>query len=349
MLNDQLIQITKDLSFLSFELVIAGTAILLMLFSLFTSRETIFKVIYVSGILLALSQLSPVSSELSLLSESFVLSSLGSLIKLLIGFSALWMIFYPSRKSRPAVYYFLLLSLLLGSSLMISANHLLLIYLSIELTSFSAYLLTNFNEEKTSFEAGMKYLIFGGVSSAITLYGASLLYGFSGTMILSDMTFMGLIHPMQYLGLILFLGGVLFKVSIVPFHIWVPGTYQEAPTDTVAALSIIPKVAGFVLLHEVLYHTGVDAGSWVYLLMITLGIFSILIGTFGAIRQANLKRLIAYGAIAHSGFLLAAVLVPFQSGATAFAFYATIYALMNIGMFYWVAVLRTQVKMTCQI
>lgn len=341
MLTNQLNEIIDGLGALSFEITLGLGAILLLLIGLMYRKTIAAQLMFVVVILAAMWLMPGLDESELAFGESMSFDALGGMMKLLFGFVSVWIVFFPTAKDHPTEYYFLTLSLILGSALMLSANHLLVIYLAVELTSFSAYLMTNFNFRKQSFEAGMKYLIFGGVSSALALYGASLIYGFTGTLTLSEMG-LGL-QDAPYLlnaGILLFSVALLFKISAVPFHIWVPSAYQEAPTDAVMILSVIPKIAGFVLLHRILWVVDMQHQYWLLMTMAVLGMATIAAGTLGAIRQTNAKRLMAYGAIAHSGLMMAALLISFSSGITAFAWYAVIYAFMNLAVFYLLSVME---------
>lgn len=339
MAANQLNEILESARSLTFELALGAGAMLLLAISIVNKNVILSKIVFVV-VLLASLWLVPLNlQEVKLFGASLVFDSLGVVVKWLFGFSSIWIVFFPNSKKHPPEFYFLILTILLGSSLMLSANHLLVVYLVVELTSFGAYIVTNFNFQKQSFEAGMKYLVFGGVSSALALYGASLIYGFTGALSFDLMNLQTIDQPILLnAGIFLFLGSLLFKVSIVPFHAWAPGTYQEAPTDAVLILSVVPKIGGFVLLHRVAGHLCLQDAYWLYLLLVVLGSFTVIFGALGAIGQANIKRLISYGAISHSGYLLAAVLVPFQEGSVAFLWYAAIYAVTNLAVFYFISV-----------
>ncbi|WP_421872136.1 NADH-quinone oxidoreductase subunit N [Marinoscillum sp.] len=343
MLGDQLQQILSSLSALSFELGLVIGSFLLLIVGMVTSSRVAYKVVYVLVLLVGLFLVDfGIESEL-IVNQNLAINDLHAFLKALFVFSGIWIVFYPTAGKHRSEFYFLLLSVVVGSTFMLSANNLLVIYLVVELTSFASYLLTNFNFEKKSFEASIKYLLFGGVSSALALYGASILFGYSGTLDLSLMDF-GVVENDHFLnlGITLFVGGLLFKISIVPFHIWVPTTYEAAPTGAVAVLSIVPKVAGLVLLNNVLDSLHMMDQPWMVVMVAILGMATIVIGTFGALQQTNVKRMIAYGAIAHSGFLLATLLIPFENGMSAFVWYSVVYALMNITVFYLVALFESK-------
>ncbi len=343
MLADQLQDILGSLSALSFEIGLLAGALLLLILGMLVKSRIAFKIAYVVVLIAGLLLIRFEDNGLMLFNENLAIDDLGAILKALLVFAGIWIVFFPTSENHGSEFYFLILSVIVGSSFMLSANNLLVIYLVVELTSFASYTLTNFNFEKKSYEAGIKYLLFGGVSSALALYGASILYGYSGTLTLSEFNF-GLLENDYFLnvGMLLFVGGLLFKVSIVPFHIWVPSTYEATPTEAVTILSIVPKIAGLVLLNRVLDSLDMMGQSWLLLSITILGIATIGIGTLGALRQTNVKRMIAYGAIAHSGFLLAAVLIPYQNGLQAFVWYSVVYSIMNIVVFYLISIFESK-------
>jgi len=207
MLTNQLNNILDSLSGLNFEISLAAGALILLMVGLVWNQTLVSRVTYVVIILVAmwLVQVDGVSGFL--FDETLVTDSMGQIMKLLFGVTSLWIVFFPTAEKHRSEYYFLILYLILGSTLMLSVNHLLVIYLAVELTSFSAYMLTNFNFRKGAFEAGMKYLIFGGVTSALALYGMSLIYGFTGTLSLSEMDLHLTGDPVLLnVGILLFIG-----------------------------------------------------------------------------------------------------------------------------------------------
>ncbi|MFT4833897.1 MAG: NADH-quinone oxidoreductase subunit N [Marinoscillum sp.] len=342
MLTQKLLEISQNLGVVSYEITLTLGAIAVLILGLITKRLVLSKIAFVLTLVIALAFLGGEAEGSFLAFGGTLFFDIGVVwLKILFAIVGVWIVFFPSNIAHRSEYYFLILALILGSTLMLTANNLLIIYLAVELTSFSAYILTSLKFEKKSFEASIKYLIFGGVTSALALYGASLVYGFTGTLYLHEMDFTILANQeLLNLGLILFCGSLFFKVSAVPFHIWTPAVYQESPTDAVMVMSIVPKLGGFYLLHRVLTSAQFLDQSWLYTSVTVLGIATVIIGTFGALRQSNLKRMVAYGAIAHSGFLMATLIVPFESGASAFIWYAFGYAIINIAAFYYVAILE---------
>ena len=249
-----------------------------------------------------------------------IMSTLGLLL-----FDAFW--------KRAIEQWFLLLALLAGSLLMMIGQNLLIIYLSIEFVSLTSYVLTSFQRKKSGYEATLKYFLVGCVVSAVMLYGISLIYGGQGHLYLPTN---GLVSKVSVLGWLMFLSGLLFKTSLFPIHGWVPNTYQEAPTEVSAFLAVVPKLSGFVLLGVIL---DVIQNQMISNLLLLLGLATMVIGTFGAISQQNVKRLISYGAIAHSGFILPLILLP--DADNSFLVYCTVYGIMTYAAFYFISVHET--------
>jgi len=241
--------------------------------------------------------------------------------------------------------YAILLAVHLGLNLMAMSANLLMIYLSLEMVSLGSYLMVGYlSKGQRQTEASMKYALFGAVCSAIMLYGISLLYGFTGTLNLNSPAFIpGLesIPPMASgLALIMVFIGIAFKLSLVPMHFWSPDVYEGAPTPVTAFLSTAPKIAGFAVLIKFLtifYDPGSKTLSSGILdlnyILAFLAILSMLLGNFVAIWQNNIKRMLAYSSIGHTGFMLMALFIFSDSGFKAIIFYMAIYVIMNMAAF----------------
>jgi NADH-quinone oxidoreductase subunit N len=220
---------------------------------------------------------------------------------------------------------------------MVMAINLLSIYLAIELVSIASYLMVAYRSENAfSTEAGLKYVLFGAASSAIMLYGISLLYAFSGS--LDIVTVSAMLLKVNALAasfaIILVLLGIGFKLSFVPIHFWVPDVYQGAPTPVTAYLSILPKIAAFALLGNFLIpfvSLGKSLGLDLQVILAVAGIISMIAGNFAAVMQSNVKRMLAYSSIGHTGFALMAVILLNKQGLPALTYYLLVYALANIG------------------
>lgn len=237
----------------------------------------------------------------------------------------------------------ILFGLFLGVFLMTMAGNLLMIYLSIEVVSICSYILTGILKGKKKAEAALKYLLFGAVSSAVMLYGISWLYGFTGTLDITSQAFMiGLAEvpalPLT-IALIMTLGGIIFKLGAVPFHIWSPDVYEAAPTAIVSIFSTLPKLAALTILFRVVNVLPSGLFDW-QLILGVIAIASMTVGNFSALWQKDAKRMLAYSSIAHAGFLLVGLIAYTEAGNTAMLFYGAIYLVMNFGAFLLITMLE---------
>jgi NADH-quinone oxidoreductase subunit N len=238
-------------------------------------------------------------------------------------------------------YYFLLLSSVLGMTVMASSRDLISIFVALELLSIPAYLLAGWRKRDLhGNEAGAKYYLMGVFASAVLLYGMSLLYGLShGSTRLSDIAIAiagGESRPLVTLGIVLVVAGFAFKVSAVPFHTWAPDTYEGAPTPITAFLAVASKAAGFVALLTVVILAFPGRTDVVGPLMWVLAAITMTVGNLIALRQTNIVRMLAYSGVAQAGFMLAplAVVGTNADGALkAVVTYLLIYAAMNLGAF----------------
>lgn len=323
-LSEKLFQLLHDLGHLQVEIALIAGACLLLLVGLFRVHLRVVQALFV--LILAYVYFQIGTSGEWLFEGQLQTSPLSlAMSRLLIVGTALLVIF-PTGKNQRSSYYFLLLCTLFGALWMMQARHFLIVYLAVEMVSFGGYLLTNFSFKKESHEAAIKYLLFGGVASAIMLFGISMLYGANGHLMLAHVGE----GAYAQVGAFFVLAGIMFKISAVPFHIWVPNVYQASPPAVAAFLSVVPKLAGLVLLGNVL-----KAWQWGTELVVALGMLTIIVGTLGAVRQHHVRRLVSYGAIAHTGFLLAFVLWPIPS--EAFVWYSAIYMVMSVAVFYLLA------------
>jgi NADH-quinone oxidoreductase subunit N len=241
-------------------------------------------------------------------------------------------------------------------SLMASSNHLLMVFIGVEMASLPSYALAGFLKGKRqSSEAALKYVVYGGGASGVMLYGISLIAGKFGTAYLPDVAagFVATttVDPLLLLGTLFLLIGVGFKLAAVPFHFWCPDVFEGAAAEVAGFLSVASKGAALAMLGRiVLALTGTDPAqaSWQQLapyLVPALAFFAALTATFGnlaAYMQTNLKRLLAYSTIAHAGYMLMGLAVLNRAGVSAVLFYLIVYLFMNLGAFAVVAFLRNQ-------
>jgi NADH-quinone oxidoreductase subunit N len=225
-------------------------------------------------------------------------------------------------------------------TLMASSTDLIMIFLAIETTSIPLYVLAGFfKDDNKSTEAGVKYLLFGALTSAILLYGFSLIFGFTGTTDLYEITDMvvggGLALSLTVGVLILVMVGFGFKISAVPFHFWAPDVYEGAPTPVAGFLSTASKAAGFAILMRVLLTAFADQTVIQYWVVIiaALAVFSMTLGNGLALAQRNIKRLLAYSSIAHAGYALIGLAALSPLGISAVVFYLIAYVVSNLAAF----------------
>ena len=317
-------------------LVLAIGSVLLLMTGLFTSSKKVLVGIFLA--ILALTFYVVPEETTQSFSGQLFSTLLASKVQLLSLIVTLGLLLFKSFWEKPFEYQFLILALLIGCLLMTISRHLLIIYLAVELTSVVSYMLTSFNFNKAGIEGAFKYLLIGLTSSAFMLYGISLLYGASGGFFVSTLS-----SPLEIGGALLLLVGILFKVSVFPLHTWVPNTYQSAPTDLVFYLSVVPKVCAFVLLG---YLVHAFDNELIKLVLWVFSIATVIAGTLGAVSQQNVKRLIGYGAVAHSGFILPFLIMPGSREGSQFLLYVLIYAVMNLAIFFFISVFEEKKDLT---
>ena len=245
-------------------------------------------------------------------------------------------------RANLGAFYMLLFSALLGMLVLASINDLLMLFLGLELLTFSLYIMAAYlKTDARSVEAGMKYLILGSVSSGFLVYGIALLYGFAGGTGFDVIRNALIIEPIPVAakaGLLLVLAGLGFKVAAVPFHLWVPDVYEGAPTPVVALLSVGSKMAGVVAILRVLYGVFLPL-QWLWAdVLAALAAATMLYGNLAAIPQTNIKRLLGYSSIGHAGYLLMGLSTGSTAGAEAVAYYLLAYLFSNLAVFFVVVV-----------
>lgn len=246
------------------------------------------------------------------------------------------------KYSFPAELNALLTAAVLGLCLLCMATHWLTVYLALELVSLSSYLLVALSPSKKSAEGSLKYLLFGAISSAVMLYGISLIYGLTGTLNFTDPAMpirMAENVPLVInVAMFMTLGGMLFKLSLVPFHVWAPDVYEATPTPLVSFLSVAPKVA--VLL--VLMRAASALPSDLLPLLGGIALISITVGNVAALWQQNVRRMLAYSSIAQAGYLLVGIVAFTRLGFESATFYTIAYLLLNMAAFLLVDLLQPQ-------
>ena len=249
--------------------------------------------------------------------------------------------YFEKEKIYDYEYNILILLSLLGMSLLISSNNLIGIYLALELQSLSMYVLVAFKRNsQLSTEASLKYFILGALASGIFLFGSSLIYGLTGTMNLESLSHILITNYTTNefsLGLPIAISFILialmFKLAVAPFHMWAPDVYQGAPTIVTAFLAIVPKIAILTLIIELLFeifYNNINDWQWI---IIFCSLSSMIIGAFGALNQFNIKRLLAYSAIGHMGYILIPIATCSILGLQSAYIYILLYMIMSINFF----------------
>lgn len=250
--------------------------------------------------------------------------------------------------------YSVLLTATLGVNIMTITTNWLLLFIAIETVSISSYVLVGyFSESKRQSEAAMKYVLFGSVCAAIMLYALSLLYGFTGNLdFTSQAHIQGLISAPQVIltvAIFFLFVGIGFKLGFVPFHLWTPDVYEGAPTPITAFLSTVPKVGAIIILSRLFQAWSVSQfyfSELMFFLLTGIAIVTMLVGNLIALRQTDVKRMMAYSSIGHTGFLLMAIISVQITSPKILLFYLATYTLMNLGVFALISALDQKISST---
>lgn len=357
-LNDVLFQAAPVLP----EIILAVLGMIILIYGVClgdkgTSRVTLFSVSAFAIAALLVAALPAVKTYGFM--GSFVHDPFAQFMKLIVLLGAaasLAMSFSYNVQEKIDRFEFPILTLFatIGMMFMISANNLMTLYVGLELASLPLYVLAAIRRDNVkSSEAGIKYFVLGALASGMLLYGISMIYGFTGTIDLEQISAtlsvqegmsVGLVF-----GLIMLICGLAFKVSAVPFHMWTPDVYEGAPTTVTAFFAIAPKVAAVALLTRVLFDGfGEVAVQWQGIISI-LAIASMTLGAFAALPQNNIKRLMAYSTIGHMGYALIGLAAGSYNGIRGMVVYMALYMIMNIGVFAVILSMRYNERQTDQI
>ncbi|HWW62366.1 MAG TPA: NADH-quinone oxidoreductase subunit N [Thermoanaerobaculia bacterium] len=252
--------------------------------------------------------------------------------------------FLRDSRYSPWEYYSLLAFALCGMMFMASGVHLASIYIGLELMSLSSYILAGyFKNELKSTEAAMKYFILGAVSSAILLYGITLIYGVAGTLNLLDLSrsLSTLVNnDALMVGIIMLGAGLCFKVAAAPFHVWTPDVYEGAPTPITAFLSTASKAAAFSIFLRIFF-VGLNqfVADWNHVLAVVAGL-SMIVGNLAAITQNNIKRMLAYSSIGHAGYVMLGIIGVSEMGVRGVLVYSVVYVFANLGIWATILMMR---------
>lgn len=317
-----------------------------------TFWQSLFGVIFALSFLIFLST-SLDSESTFIFSKTLIFDGLSYYASILVIFLVIGVLFlsqgHPALKEQFLEHLFLVLNACIGMLVLIWSNDLIVAFVGIELMSLAFYVLAGLSlEQKLSKEAAFKYFILGSLGSAIFLYGVALIYGAINSTSISDLIQLNPLvateDPMFLIGLGLLICGLFFKVSVFPFHTWVPDVYQGSPTPVTAFMSTAGKLAPFILFLRIV---GTDTLTSLFIdIMQWLAVLTMLVGNIAALRQDSMKRVLAYSSIAHSGYMMLGVIAlslgPSQGmGAASVLFYFVAYGIMNIGTFAFVHLLES--------
>jgi len=322
-----------------------------------TSTATgICSVVAALGLAIAIGAILMLPQSTTLFGGMLVITPLTRLFKIIcIALAFFTVLLITSQKPPPHLgeYLALVLFATVGLMLLVGSEELLMIFIGLELLGLSLYVMTAFDKtDARSAEAGLKYLLFGSTSSAFTLFGISLIYGMSGTTglaAISEKLATASVQPLLAVGIVMTLVGFAFKIAAAPFHLWAPDAYQGAPVPSAAFIASGSKVASFVVLGKIVlvgfapmrgsadWHAMTAGWSPV---LAALASLSILIGNMVALAQSNVRRLLAYSAVAHGGYTLIGLVAGGRDGFAAALFYTTIYAVTLVGAFGVVGLVR---------
>src|SRR5437899_343903 len=325
----------------------------------YTSTATgICSVVAALGLAIAIGAILMLPQSMTLFGGMLVITPLTRLFKIICIALAFFTVLLITSQKPPrhlGEYLALVLFATVGLMLLVGSEELLMIFIGLELLGLSLYVMTAFDKtDARSAEAGLKYLLFGSTSSAFTLFGISLIYGMSGTTglaAISEKLATASVQPLLAVGIVMTLVGFAFKIAAAPFHLWAPDAYQGAPVPSAAFIASGSKVASFVVLGKIVlvgfapvhgsaaWH-GMVAG-WSPVLAV-LAALSILLGNLVALAQSNVRRLLAYSAVAHGGYTLIGLVAGGRDGFSAALFYTTTYAITLVGAFGVVGFVRRE-------
>lgn len=334
-----------DYSLLTIEMLTAGLALGLLVLTLVVPEEQrkSFGFVAAAGLLLIfLYNFSFSGVNQSIIGGMYNIDDFGFFFKQL----ALIAGFLVSLASIPYVrkienfrgeFYAMLVSTTLGMMIMASAGDLITLYLGLELMTITFYALTAFHRgDSKSAEAGIKYILLGGLSSALILYGMSMIYGIARTTVISEIVntvHAGAISPALLVGLVFMVGGFGFKISAVPFHMWSPDVYEGAPTPVTAYLAIGSKAAAFAAFVRI-FMGGMGQIEEIWIALFAgLSALSMIVGNVVAIPQTNIKRMLAYSGAAQAGYILTGMVAGSNAGIKGLCFYLMIYLFATVGAF----------------
>jgi NADH-quinone oxidoreductase subunit N len=350
------------------EIALAAAAVLVILLDLFIKQKAVTRYLSLAGLVVAgvFAVMLWGSNSPALFNNMLAADNFAVFFKLLfLGIAFLVILGSADYENKfigfRSEYYALILLSTLGMMLMSSATDLISIFIALELTSVSLYVLVSLLKDKKSTEAALKYLLLGAIASAVLLYGMALVFGTTGQTQLTAIaqSFMGLAdtsvsgNPAFYLGIVLMIAGFGFKIAAVPFQMWVPDVYEGAPTTITAYLSVGSKAAGFAAILRVFFSAFATpftvSHDW-GIIFAVLSVISMIIGNVAAIPQTNIKRMLGYSSIAQAGYLMVGLatfglaMSSTMVAESGLLFFLASYALTNLGAFIAVIVISNKIN-----
>ena len=336
------------------ELFVAAASLVVLMVTVFVKNSARMGYLMTLGILLitAVITWSGMDGEVVYtFGNMYIDDPMSDLLKLLVYGSMAVALLYSrqymaDRNLDRAEFYVLVIYATLGMMVMISANHLLTVYIGLEMLSLSLYGMVAMDRESArSTEAAMKYFVLGALASGLLLYGMSMIYGATGSLELSGIA-QAIFHDagnrtVLMFGLVFLVAGLAFKLGVVPFHMWIPDVYHGAPTAVTLLIGSAPKLAAFAMAMRLLVNGLFDLADQWQAMLVFLAVASIILGNLVAVAQTNLKRMLAYSAISHMGFMLLGLLAGVVDGDPRYAgtaygaamFYVVTYVLMSLASF----------------
>ena len=348
--------VLPELRIASAEIFVLAMACLILIVDLFVKdkkRTVVYVLTQLTLVGAAAATMAVNTGDISYtFSNMFVSDSMGDTLKLMVYLSVLAVLLYSREyvldrtQMAKGEFYVLSLFATLGMMVMVSANHFLTVYIGIELLSLSLYAMVGMNRDSIpSTEASMKYFVLGALASGLLLYGMSMVYGATGTLEISTLS-AGLLAGqgngiILSFGLVFLVSGLAFKLGVVPFHMWIPDVYHGAPTAVTLFIASAPKLAAFAVVIRVLVNGLIVASHDWQMMLIVLSVLSMAVGNFAAVAQTNIKRMLAYSAISHMGFMLLGMATGVIGGDVRFVvnaysssmFYVVTYVLSTLGAF----------------
>jgi NADH-quinone oxidoreductase subunit N len=333
------------------EIILASGAMALLMLGVFARKASGELILWLAVVILAVAGffVATSSGTATAFGDSFIVDAFARMMKLLtLAGAAVALLmsadYWRDEGGLKFEYPVLVLFAATGMLMMISANDLIALYVGLELQSLTLYVVAAFKRDSArSAEAGLKYFVLGALSSGMLLYGASLVYGFTGstnfTVIAASVQPSGANIGLIF-GLVFLMAGFAFKISAVPFHMWTPDVYEGAPTPVTAFFAAAPKLAAMALTVRVLIAAFPAVTTEWRQIVVFLAIASMALGAFAAIGQTNIKRLMAYSSIGHMGFALVGLAAGTAEGVAGVVFYLAIYLAMTLGTFACILAMR---------